>query len=82
MNFIKELRNLNHNLEGFIPIKSVLDELIYLKNNKNQIVKEHFLSTEKILDKIHSKNLLIAIETISYLDIKIYVHDEFIDLKI
>ncbi len=82
MNFIKELRNLNHNLEGFIPIKSVLDELIYLKNNKNQIVKEHFLSTEKILDKIHSKNLLIAIETISYLDLKIYVHDEFIDLKI
>ena len=40
------------------------------------------LSKEKMLDKIYSKNLLVAIEHISYLDLKIYVHDEFIDLKI
>ena len=82
VNFIKELRNLNHNLEGFISIKSVLNELMDLKNNKNKIKNEHYISKEKILDKIYSKNLLIAIENISYLDLKIYVHDEFLDIKI
>ena len=82
MNFIKELRNLNHNLEGIISIKSVLNELIYFKNNKNQIEKEHSIFKEEILYKIHSNNFSIAIENISYLDVKIYVHDEFLDIKI